>query len=178
MNLKLLRGCLLEELGRLSHTTRGLGELLSKTEHAIGLPGLRVALAEMARSEANQEREFHRLFVRFEAVAPEKPSPAVAGLFVEMQEDLHRQSGVYPPTAMDFRLLAGLNKIVHYKLATLRSAIIAARLLEAREIESELERCLEQEYQKAKCLSEFADDLLRHCGAESREEIAEAITSR
>lgn len=175
MNLKLLRGCLLEDLGRLYHTTRGLGGLLSKTEHAIGLPGLRAALEEMAGSEANQEEEFHQWFDRFKAVAPENPGPAVAGLLAEMQEDLHRQSGMYPPAAMDFRLLAGLNKIVHYKLATLRSAIIAARLLDAREIESELENCLEEEYQKAKRLAELADDMLRHCGADSAEEVAEAI---
>ncbi|MDD5198629.1 MAG: DUF892 family protein [Terrimicrobiaceae bacterium] len=173
MDLKLLRRCLLEELGRLHHSTLSVGELLPDIERAIGWQGM---LDPVAQCEARQLETFRRMFKRFESVPAENFGPALAGLLAEVREDLSRQSNVYPPAAVDFRLLAGLAKLLHYKIAVLRSAILAARLIGTREIEEEFERCLGEESENIGLLIDLAGNTLHLCCADSSDEIARAMT--
>lgn len=175
MNLKLLRGVLLEELGRVHHVTRGLCRMLVETERVVVLHG---ALERMAEREDAQLHEMHRMFARLEAVVPENPGAAALGLMVEMREELCRHSGMYPPAAMDFRLLAELNKLVHHKLAALRAALIAARLLEADEIESMLDHDLQEEVEHSRVLTELSAEMLRMCGADCAAEIGGMLAHR
>jgi hypothetical protein len=120
----------------------------------------------------------HRMFARLEAVVPENPGAAALGLMVEMREELCRHSGMYPPAAMDFRLLAELNKLVHHKLAALRAALIAARLLEADEIESMLDHDLQEEVEHSRVLTELSAEMLRMCGADCAAEIGGMLAHR
>jgi hypothetical protein len=163
---------LLEELGRVHHVTRSLCRMLAETEHIVGLHG---ALTRMAGNEEEQSHELQRMFARYEAVVPESPGAAALGLMAEMREELRRHSGMYPPAAMDFRLLAELNKLVHHKLAGLRSALIAARMLEADEVARMLDHCLREEVEHSRELTELAIDILRLCGAEAHDEALMAM---
>lgn len=175
MNLKLLRGVLLEELGRVHHVTRGLCRMLVETERVVGLHG---TLENMAEREDAQLHEMQRMFARFEAVVPESPGTAAMGLMTEMREELCRHSAMYPPAAMDFHLLAELNKLVHHKLAALRAALIAARLLEADEIERMLDQCLQEEVEHSRALTGLAEETLRMCGADCEAEIGGVMAHR
>jgi hypothetical protein len=145
--------------------------MLPETEHVLGQQEI---LARMAESERSQIGDIRRLFERFEAPIPEGHGQVIPALLEEMREELCRQSGMYPPAASDFRLLAGFGRLVHHKLAALRSGIIAARLMEAHEVEEELNRCLREEVGNSKCLVELASGALRLCSASTREEMAGA----
>jgi len=171
MNLKLLRGCLLEELGRAWHLTSRLKEILPQADGAIRVSG---RLEGFVAEETRQQRVLKNLFTRFQAAIPEQAGPAITGLLAEMREELHRESAMYPPAAMDFRLLSGLNRIVHQKLSTLRSAIVAAHLLDAREVEEALQKCLEADEETSRDLVSLAAGLLHQCSAESAVEMASA----
>jgi len=149
--------------------------MLVETEHIVGMQG---ALERMAEREHAQFLAMHRLFARFEAVVVESPGTATQGLMTEMHNELSRHSGMYPPAAMDFRLLSELNKLVHHKQASLRAGIVAARMLEAEEIERILVRCLDEEVEHCRALTELAEDTLRLCGADSEAEMDRAFARR
>jgi hypothetical protein len=80
MNLRLLRGILLEELGRAYHGTHGLCSVLTETEHVLQQ---REFFGRMTESEKGQIRHLRRLFERFEAPIPEGHGQVIPALLAE-----------------------------------------------------------------------------------------------
>ncbi|MBV9758261.1 MAG: DUF892 family protein [Alphaproteobacteria bacterium] len=169
MAIRSMHDLLLEELRDLYSAERLAVRAYPRIRKAIQTDALRQAVEEHLEQTKEQIERLNRVFESVDAKSRAKTCHAMEGLIEEAQEHLEAD---LEPELLEVILVADLQKMEHYEIASYGSAKAHAEALGLTEAAELLEETLEEEKQTDARLNQLAIDEINPQALEQAEEEA------
>lgn len=177
MNTPFFRTLLAEEFESWYQGQCLIRDLLPGMAVNVTFPPFRKALEDMSQAFAGQEEPTRRLLTSLAPTSGGDNSNASLRTAVEEMRTLIQRNSRLDPSRIDARLLSLLRKAGHLQMASLKSLLLFAHMLEAGDKEDLLGIFLAQEIARDQILSDLAPSLLQWNAAETMEEGKKALKS-
>jgi ferritin-like metal-binding protein YciE len=175
MNISALKMLLVDDLRGLWEAHRRSIERLEDFPFTALVPRVRAAHDEFLRETRAQVTELEGMFERLGCPSTGGTCGGVRGLLDELDTVAARESGAYPPIHGDSRFVAVLWKLLQYRMAACRVAIVTAHVLESWGIEERLKAAWERDRSLERVLSELMVQVLRLVCADTPDEASRAV---
>ena len=175
MNISALKTLLVDDLRALGEAHRCSIERLEDFPFTALIPRVQAARDEFLRETRAQVGELESIFERLGWLSTGGTCGGVRGILEELDTVAARESGAYPPIHGDSRFLAVLWKLLQYRMAACRVAMVTAHVLESWGIEEMLKAAWERDRALERVVSELMVQVLRLVCAETPDEASRAV---
>lgn len=175
MNIQALKTLLVDDLRGLRAAHRCSVERLEGFPVAALVPQVAAARERFLQETYGQITELEGMFTRLAWPSTGGVCGGVRGILEELDGVAARESGAYPPILGDSRFLSVLWKLLQYRMAACRVAMVTAHVLESWGIEEMLKASWERDRAFERVLSDLMGQVLRLACAETPAEANRAV---
>jgi hypothetical protein len=175
MNIQALKTILVDDLRGLRAAHRCCVDRLERFPVTAVVPRVTAARERFLQETQAQIEELEQVFERLGCASLGGTCGAVCGLLKELDTVAARESGAYPPIHGDSRFLAVLWKLLQWRMASCRVAMVTAHVLESWGVEEMLRTAWERDRAFERVVSELMVQVLRLACAETPEEAGRAV---